>query len=530
VRRQIPKGVKIKPTLFIYKKDQLSEAVFVGDEATSFLQQIFGMKKDLFERIIYMKEEDVHEFLAKPDGAVLFEIDRLIGLDKAHEIVSKVNNSYLKLRSQQKIVSKNKKEIDIAIKRTHGVTQSKTDLKKAEKRLGEISTITEDLLVLKSLFETRDDFSGKLDEIKKMAEEQDLKNLEAKLIEKQMAAEKEKSALESTISEQKTSYGEATMLQSKVAAKQELKTKIITDLSQDGDKILSCPTCGREMDEKLVKNTIKKLRGEISALEKVLQEEISKTDSILQEISNDTAQVEKLQEKMDKFKQLKESTGVILLNFNLNEEKIKELEKKKYPKTIKEIIAKLDKLDEESTNLNREIGKAEGAKEVQEDTVKALQTKENKLKHNMKIAELIIKATQATTNKLREEYTADVKNVAESIWNQYKGEHWVIEWDKDFVPIARPMSSDRPLYAFEMSGSEKFLILLAIRLAIQQSLENFQLLILDEPCQHLDETNGKIIRDVLTSIDEKKISQSIVFTYNKDYLEGDWSNIINLST
>ena len=33
-----------------------------------------------------MKEEDVHEFLAKPDGGVLFEIDRLIGLEKVHKI------------------------------------------------------------------------------------------------------------------------------------------------------------------------------------------------------------------------------------------------------------------------------------------------------------------------------------------------------------------------------------------------------------------------------------------------------------
>ncbi|MHA1309252.1 MAG: hypothetical protein ACTSQN_18465 [Candidatus Heimdallarchaeota archaeon] len=91
------------------------------------------------------------------------------------------------------------------------------------------------------------------------------------------------------------------------------------------------------------------------------------------------------------------------------------------------------------------------------------------------------------------------------------------------------MSSDRPLFAFEMSGSEKFLILLAIRLAIQQTLDQFQLLIIDEPCQHLDVTNGTIIRDIITSIDEKKIGQSIIFTYNENYLEGDWSNIIKLS-
>jgi ATPase subunit of ABC transporter with duplicated ATPase domains len=142
---------------------------------------------------------------------------------------------------------------------------------------------------------------------------------------------------------------------------------------------------------------------------------------------------------------------------------------------------------------------------------------------------LIKKASDETTKKLRETYTAKVKNVAESIWKQYKINPWQIEWDKDFVPKARMLSSNRELIAYEMSGSEKFLILLAIRLAIQQTLENFQLLIIDEPCQHLDETNGRLFRDILTGIDEKKVGQSIIFTYNKDFLDGKWANVIKLS-
>ncbi|MHA1308767.1 MAG: AAA family ATPase, partial [Candidatus Heimdallarchaeota archaeon] len=528
VRRQIPKGARVRDvSLFIYKAEQLSEAAYTDAEATSFLEQIFGMKKDLFERIIYMKEEDVHEFLANPDGSVLFEIDRLIGLDKAHDIVNKIEHIQSQIYEKERDVNKNIKELDTAIKRSLGVTKSTTDLKKAEKRYDEISTITGELLVLKSLIEKRDGFSEKLAEIKTMAEEQDLKNLEAKLIEKQLAIEKEKATLEKSVSGQKKVYGEARLQATKNEAKKELKTSLVEELSQIGE-VQSCPTCGREMDDKLVKSTIKKLKVEISALEKAFLEEITKVESLKEKIDLGIVDVTIFSEKLNKLKDLKGNVGQLLLDFNLNEEQIKAYEKKKYPLTIEGIESKLDELDTESKALDREIGKAVGAKEVQEDYVKDLKVKEEQLKHNKKITELIIRAAQETTNKLRDEYSADVKNIAESIWNKYKGEPWAIEWDKNFVPVAKPLSADYELPAFFMSGSEKFLILLAIRLAIQQSLDQFQMLIIDEPCQHLDATNGRIIRDIITSIDEKKIGQSVIFTYNEDYLEGDWSNIIKL--
>jgi DNA repair exonuclease SbcCD ATPase subunit len=70
---------------------------------------------------------------------------------------------------------------------------------------------------------------------------------------------------------------------------------------------------------------------------------------------------------------------------------------------------------------------------------------------------------------------------------------------------------------------------LAIRLAIQITLEEYNLLIVDEPCQHLDESSGKIFRDILTDIGKKSIKQSIIFTYNQDFLKGDWNNIVQLT-
>ena len=122
-----------------------------------------------------------------------------------------------------------------------------------------------------------------------------------------------------------------------------------------------------------------------------------------------------------------------------------------------------------------------------------------------------------------------MKNQAEEIWSKYKGEKWKIDWDKDFVPVAKPSAAQRMITAYEMSGSERFLILLAIRLAIQKSLEHFNLLIIDEPCQHLDVTNSCLFRDILMDISQEKIKQSIIFTYNEDFLKGNWTKINRLT-
>ncbi len=138
VRRMMNKGKRKDSTLFIYEADKPTDAVYTDDKAELFLQQIFGMNPDIFQRIIYMKEEDVHEFLAKPDGQVLFEIDRLIGLEKVHKISEDMYNIERDLKILHRNVERNRKELETAVKRELGVKESKTDINKAKKRLKEI--------------------------------------------------------------------------------------------------------------------------------------------------------------------------------------------------------------------------------------------------------------------------------------------------------------------------------------------------------------------------------------------------------
>ncbi|MHA1973360.1 MAG: AAA family ATPase, partial [Candidatus Hodarchaeales archaeon] len=497
VRRQILKGVRIKETLFIYKADQLSEAAFAGDEATSFLQQIFGMKKDLFERIIYMKEEDVHEFLAKPDGSVLHELDRLIGLEKAHKLSREIIDLAKIVKDEHKHVKKDREEIATSVKRESGVKESKTDIKAANKRLGDIKTEAEELLELQGHLKEYNRIDTDLSELKRLVEVTDNSKLETKLMELMLTYKEGMEKLDSAVKSKKKELATLQDARGTLEAKSELKEKIIQDLS--AADVSECPTCGREMGKKLVTEVVKKLNKEHKELASELKTKLTKISSLLTEIEKKQQEAANTKRKREQKKEQKDQAEKLQREFEKVHTEVKHLSKK-HQYNLEQIEHQLNELEKEEYQLIQTIGRAKGAKEITEKMVEQKLKAEEDLKHKLKILELIKKAIGETTIKLRESYTANVKNVAEDIWKQYKGESWTIEWDEsNFVPIANPPSSDRPLYAFEMSGSEKFLILLAIRLAIQQTLDQFQLLIIDEPCQHLDVTNGTIIRDIITS-------------------------------
>jgi len=527
IRRQVNTAKKISNSLFIYDVVNPSEALYTGEKAEDFLKELAGLSGDIFDRVIYMKEEDVYEFLSKPDSGVMREIDRLIGLEKAHQLSQELVSISKEFTTILKTIEKDRKGIADAVKRELGIAQTNIELKKARKRLEEIPGETEDLLELQIHYKDQEDLSRKLSETKKTIAAGDIKNIEPKIIELQLDFEKQKGATEKIIKDNDKKIEQIRLEQGTIEGKKELKGKIIEDL--EGSETTECPTCGREMDKKLINDVIKKLKAELKGLAEELNKQITKVSSLKEENEKKGIVVADLEGKITSMKVLKVSVGEYFASLSIAEEGIKQLQKKGYPKSIGDIEKRLDELEKEERELNQAIGRAEGAEETTTKMVEKKQQEEDELKHKLKIIELIEKAIEQTTKKLRDTYSAEVKNQAEAIWSAYKGEKWLIEWDDNFVPKAKPANAERELTAYEMSGSERFLILLAIRLAIQKSLEQFNLLIIDEPCQHLDEANGRAFRDILTNIAEDKIKQSIIFTYNEDFLEGDWSKIHKLS-
>jgi DNA repair exonuclease SbcCD ATPase subunit len=530
VRRQTDKKYKNKPitsNIFIYDAANLAEALYTSEQAESFLSDLIGLSSEVFERVIYMKEEDVYAFLADPDNGILHEIDRLIGLQKAHDFANTIDSLTGEFTRLERDARKNRKEIETAVKRKLGIKQSKTDIKNAMKRMQEIARETEDLMELEKNYRQQQTVLDQLQKFKQSLKVDKLKDIETKFIALQLEYEEEREQLRKIINENTTKLAQLSQEQATFKAKKDLKEQIVQDLSSS--EVSDCPTCGRKMDKQMFTGVLQKLKKEIKELEKQLKDQIAKVDSLSKANKTKKEKAEALAKKSDLMKSQKDNVSELFKELQTVEKKIAQLQKQDYPETIKGIKEQLDALGKEEKDLDRAIGRAEGAQKVTEAMVKQKKKKEDSIKHNLKVLELIKKAIQETTDKLRKEYIAEIKNQAEDIWKIYKGEPWHIDWTDDFVPKAKPMNADRELIAYEMSGSERFLILLAIRLAIQKTLEEYNLLIVDEPCQHLDESSGKIFRDILTDIGKKSIKQSIIFTYNQDFLKGDWNNIVQLT-
>jgi len=531
IRRQLNKGSRLRDDVFIYDEQNLTEALFTSSDAEDFLHKMIGLSSEIFERIIYMKEEDVHEFLAKPGGGVLEEIDRLIGLEKAHEIGDIIEDIKSKLSYAERILKDDIKITDGAIQKSLGVKKGSIDLKKIEPRIDEIATSVSELLQLKGFLEENVRIGESFERILLEANESAIKDIEKNLIKKQVNSKKEKEGIAKIISSDEKELEDIKEEMMSFNVKADLKKDILRDLKKDKDAgtISDCPTCGREIDPKTLASILKKLKNEIEALNKDANAKLDLIKSADEELDLKNRKIQQLESKIENLERLKQESSTLLQQLESNNSLIKQFDGKKYPQKIDAIEKLLDKLDQEERKFRGDLARAEGAKQVSDERLAEIRKLEEQAKHRKKVADLILTATQEATRSLREEYTDSFKNLAESIWEQYKGERWQLDWDKKFVPIAKRLSTDKTLTAYEMSGSEKFLIFLAIRLAILQSLEQFQLLIIDEPCQHLDEINGVIFRDILTSIDKEKIKQSIVFTYNQDFLDGKWANVIKLS-
>ncbi|MEA2071707.1 MAG: AAA family ATPase [Asgard group archaeon] len=530
IRRIIDSGKRINQSLFIYDAEDLAQALYTSREAEAFLENLIGLSKEIFERVIYMKEEDVHEFLANPSDAVITEIDRLIGLKKATTIREKLENLQSDIKSEAYNWSRERKRIEKGLEVKMGVDKD-FNKKKAEKELENIKIRTGKAVKLIQLREEENTLEEKLDKLRKLAKTTETEKIEVELINQLVTLDEKEKSIKEKVNEIKEKLTTKKEKLSINKARKKLKIDILDimiTITEEGTPS-ECPTCGREMDEKLAENIKKKLENEIKNIEKNLININEAIDVLQNKIEKKDSEISEIKEKRKKLEDAKKLASTILQKYQKIKAEIAEYKKEGFPVKSKELEKMLDELDKQESEINQNIGKAEGAEKTSKEHVKHIKKLENYAKHKKKICSILEEAIDRTTETLRQDFTDKVKNTAEDIWSNYKEQKWEISWNEDFVPLAKPQTKDRDLQAYELSGSERFLILLAIRLAIQKTLESFKLLIIDEPCQHLDTENGRIFRDILTSIQKDEIQQSIILTYNSDFLDSDWSQVIKIS-
>ncbi|MBD3193175.1 MAG: hypothetical protein GF308_21255, partial [Candidatus Heimdallarchaeota archaeon] len=384
IRRQISQGKRGDESLFIYKADNPSEALFTGNNAEQFLNDMIGISFDVFERVIYMKEEDVHSFLANPSNAVLKEIDRLIGLEKATTIINSLQSLNDFLRGEKRAIVRQRRDREKGIRVKLGAKTSTREVKKIEKELDEIERYTGELLELKALIEKRDGFASQLEEKKEELEVEEIDKLEAKILVQQAAKKEELSKFKEKEEQKRQNYAQLREHHSKIKAKEDLNQTIISDLKEQLEEgtISECPTCRREMDQELAEEVIGNLEQQIKKLKREIQEKLQKINALKKELDQNSKLIRETEQKIQRLNEMKSEVEVLLKRYYDNKNAIEQFDDdKKYPKTISVIENKLDELDDQSKELTRELGKAEGAEEVTEEKIEELKEEENNIKH-----------------------------------------------------------------------------------------------------------------------------------------------------
>jgi len=531
IRRQYGTGKNPIKAIFIYSDSNQSEALYTSEKAEKFIEQNLAITKEMFDRIIYMKEDDVYEFLLQPDKKILDEINVLSGLDKPFTIAKSLEEKIKVIEREIRKVGERKDDFKSGMKVKFGLDPIEVNEKEVKKELPELRKRIDILEGVKEILEKREQLFQEIKPIKDEINEKNEDYLERKLIELLSDLNSEKSSHELERKKVEMRWENLQNEINKKKAQIELKEILVKSLetSKKDRNLNECPTCLREMNEELTAKVLTKLKGDIDQLNKeTLKEdkEIIKEKQMLQDFDKKIEQVDK---NLSRIRDMKENTINLLARIQQNRKEEEKFQGEQYPRAINDITSELEIYNERMIELNQITWMLKGAKMASEEKVMSLKEEGDIWSHKKRIYELIIESLNKTIDEQKNEFIAKLKNLAEEIWRNFKGDNWKITWNEEtFIPIAKPMNSKRELNAYEMSGSEKFLIFLAIRLAFQKSLEHFNLLIIDEPCQHLDENSGLIFSDILTSIGEDKIKQSIIFTYNEDFRKGDWSNIIEL--
>ena len=94
-------------------------------------------------------------------------------------------------------------------------------------------------------------------------------------------------------------------------------------------------------------------------------------------------------------------------------------------------------------------------------------------------------------------------------------------------PIIKTKNNEK-FVVEQLSGAEKVTLFVALRISFARNLGNPGFLIFDEPFEHLDERNKKLLREALSKISSTWINQVIVSSYEEDVKEDKWDNIIEL--
>lgn len=479
------------------------------DETTTYIENLLGMKKFLFNKISYLSEGDVYRTIREPPGKELFsEIDQLLGISQLQDLLKEIDKSKVTFQIER---TKQTKILD-------QIRSSETEKK------GDLYTLQVQLMKLQS---NRDEKKDQLEKLSKdlwSCEEKcrrtemllgDLEYLDRE--EKILLTEQNKKAdLEKQKVQMLKEHEEITRKRLKCEAEISMYSKVVDILKQTDQSGIEveCPICRRPISIEKMNQLSKEMTEKIASLEKKTQELIDQSINIDIKQRLLDSEIVKIKDREVRVRTLMEKNET-KLGVEEIKKSMKELERRIeiLSENIQLLNGELKNSDNEIESLRETLGNIKATTQLEKSDISEI---ENDLKLSYRgeyLSELTLKGIEELVKIQRNsKLSENLYNYISKIWNNFKGENgWTIEFDQSALPIARIRNQEYPFIL--LSAGEKTALLVAVR-AILSNLfvKETGFLLLDEPLEHLDSRNRHSLLQFLVDAYKENIVTQLIIT------------------
>ncbi len=522
IERMISKDRRISST--VHSNGELK--VKGWEEVTQYLEDLWGLDKNFFERVVYMSEGDIFRFLSSRSdkASILAQVEEALAIDKLTNLTDEVKNQK---EGFENIEVEQRKQIEY-IKRLLPDQTFEVELLKKQQILAkqQIELSNANLNNLEAEIRQKEQKIESIDSaFKKITSVgQNIVDLVDVSVFKQEFLEVIRTArgnmekdFENVVQIINPKINEKITIEEHILSIDKI-LGLLSLVEKETESVIGCPVCGKPLDYCEVTTLKGKFFSERQLVQNNLNDLLQKIED-LEGIRNDFA------EKLDRLKVTE--TKIQLIYEMLGREHLSEeiliTERNELINQLKVLDEKRVKDNQNRQHLEKELYDLDRFYDLAQQTSK-LGSKEDVeasivgTNKALLILDLIEQTSERIIEWERQSKLEPVYNDIATVWNKMKGEsNNKIELDNTTTPVL--LKDGHRFELSQLSGGEKTSLLIIIRTVLCRKFAPIGFMLLDEPLEHLDSENRQMVVDFLVeSFDRGWIDQLIVSTFEESLL------------
>ncbi len=490
------------------------------DEASRYVRDLLGIDKNFFERVIYMSEGHLFSFLSYDSKNTLFkQVEQALEIDRIEDLrtlIKEEKDHYQKLEIERK------KQVECFSQITlvdPAISLERKEVLEINQKSAqqELETVETYIFSKKQLWTDLEKAFSKINSMKtELAEIIDIAEYESDFLGTIKTGILQMNSKLDTVSAQ---------IDPKIQEKGSVEERI-TSLTKILDLLLlveqerkaqGCPVCGKTLYADEVASLISKFQME-------KQENSNAIERIVMQIRQLDSQRSDLKNRLQKLESAK-----FTLTSIYDQLQTEVLSRKSFNAIREEAYNKLSSLEERKTainsqlkEINNEFFEVNRSLQIQSQA-KNIETKEQ-VEFNLVSASKVLialdileSAANRTIEWERQDKLKPTYDDIADVWNRMKGGKDTIRINEMAIPVI-----NRDGHTFELkqlSGGEKTALLTIIRTVLCRKFSQAGFMLLDEPLEHLDLDNRRMVIDFLVqSFESNWVDQLIVTTFEETLL------------